>query len=78
MPATSVPATNHIGLGLGLAACQKGLSVGFYTAAPCAPFPTRAKSVPRRFEMILKVQLKLHSPLRPLVRFAEAKSGVIR
>ncbi len=23
----------HIGLGLGLAACQKGLSVGFYTAA---------------------------------------------
>ena len=24
---------SHIGLGLGLAACQKGLSVGFYTAA---------------------------------------------
>ena len=23
----------HIGIGLGLAACQKGLSVGFYTAA---------------------------------------------
>ena len=27
------PARRHIGLGLGLAACQKGLSVGFHTAA---------------------------------------------
>jgi DNA replication protein DnaC len=27
------PGKTHIGLGLGIAACQKGLSVGFYTAA---------------------------------------------
>ena len=31
--ATAAPARRHIALGLGLAACQKGLSVGFTTAA---------------------------------------------
>src|SRR3546814_19064937 len=42
-PGNSGTGKTHVALGLGLAACQKGLSVGFTTAAALVPEPLDAR-----------------------------------
>ena len=45
----------HIGLGLGLAACQKGLSVGFYTAAALVHELLEARDEKRKIGFIFRM-----------------------
>ena len=57
---------SHIALGLGLAACQKGLSVGFITASALVHELLEARDEKR----LLRLQRQLAGNYPPLARWA--------